>query len=423
MERQLDDPSRATHYADLLDRYSEQGGYRLETAAERVLGSLGLETSAHASPLSSLSAGQRARVRLARCLVAGADLLLLDEPGNHLDVAALEWLENYLLELRAPFLMVSHDREMLCQVTNRTFELERGKLCGYAGNYDDARRERGLRLRRQWEEYESARRRDAAAQRAAQRRMAVARRLEKAPAGVRAGRDHYRRKAAKVARTARMLRERSTEQAAKKPWEETSIPMLSFSNVSRSGDVVVTAQGIAKSYGNRTLFHDLSLCIQRGQRWAVTGPNGCGKTTLLRILAGALAPDRGSVHLGANVHIGYYAQEGDNLDPGSTPLGVCREASSDVTLVRTMLGCLKLPAELIVRPIAFLSAGERAKAAVARLLVSGASLLLLDEPTNHLEIEALEALEAALIEYPGTVVFVSHDRRFLRRLATHTCPL
>ncbi len=424
LETGVGESGAATRYAELLNRYAEQGGYQLEADAVRVLDSLGLPAAARPLLLAQLSSGQRARARLARCLLSGAKLLLLDEPSNHLDIAALEWLEQYLLHLETAFVMVSHDRTLLNRTTDRTFEIERGKLLGFAGNFDFSRQQRALRNRQDWERYDASRRRLAAAERAAERRAKLARRVQSAPRGVKESRDFYRRKAAKVARTGRLLKERAAQEAqVPKPWQEQSIPALDFSMVPRSGDVVLNLDGVSKAYGAHRLFEKLSLSVQRGERWAITGPNGCGKTTLLRIVAGDEVPDRGRVHTGTQVKAGYFAQEGENLDPTLTPVEICRQVRGDETEVRTMLACLKLPQERVTSPVASLSAGERAKTALARLLLSGANLLLLDEPTNHLEIEAREAFEAALAEYPGTVLLVSHDRYLIRKLADRVLDL
>jgi len=220
-----------------------------------------------------------------------------------------------------------------------------------------------------------------------------------------------------VARTARLLKERVVrEPEAAKPFEEAPIPRLDFSTVRRSGDIALRVEGLAKSYGAKHLFSELSFHLARGERVALAGPNGSGKTTLLRILVGLEEADAGRIQFGANVEVGYYAQEGENLDAARTPLEIC----GGHTLSRTLLACLKLGRDRVTEPVASLSAGERSKVALARLLLGGANLLLLDEPTNHLEIEAQEAVEQTLAQFPGTVLVVSHDRRFLEAIASRT---
>jgi ATP-binding cassette subfamily F protein 3 len=241
-----------------------------------------------------------------------------------------------------------------------------------------------------------------------------------APPGVRGARDFYGRKSAKVARTARILRERAAfEGEVKKPWEEQPIPELDFGVVARSGDVALTVSNLSKSYPGKRLFEGLSFHVARGERIAILGPNGAGKTTLLRMLMALETSDSGDVRVGANVRSGYFAQDVEDLDPLSTPLQIC----GSTTLPRTLLACLKIRPDRVNQPLRDLSAGERTKVAIVRLLVSGANLLLLDEPTNHLEIEAQEALEQALRQFPGAAIVVSHDRSFLAGLEARSLTL
>lgn len=387
----------------------------LEVCAEwprvaRTLGGLDLGEALWELDTARLSSGQRMRVELARCLLSDADLLLLDEPTNHLDSAARAWLEAELLEPGRTFVMVSHDRAFLARATTRTVHIERGRVEVAEGNYEQWLEWSRQRDARAWQQYETAERRIEAERRAAEERMKLSRKVAKAPPGVRTSRDFYARKAAKVARTARILLERKTmAQSAPKPWEEAPMPELDFSAVARTGDVALRLADIGKRYGGRTLFDGFDMEVRRGERVVLAGPNGSGKTTLLRLILGELQPDAGAVTLDARAHPAYLAQEGDNLPPGKTPLQLCLEVCADETRARTMLGCLKLAADQVLRPVVTLSAGERTKAGLALLLLSGANLLLLDEPTNHLEMEARAALAGALARYPGTVVMATHD--------------
>ena len=418
LESRLDDADQASRYAGLLNAYEEQGGFRLQAEAVKVLDGLGFNARERKSPMRKLSSGQRARAELARFLLAPADILLIDEPTNHLDIAAREWLEDYLAHLHAAFLVISHDRAFLNRAATRILELRRQALRAYEGNYEFYLEQRALREKQAWESYTAHERRTAASQQAANRRLALAARVAKTPLGVRASKDFYRSKAAKVARTARILRERVTgEPAAKKPWRDDPIPPLHFPNIVRTGGIVLRAEGLTKTYGEKRLFQNLSFHIQAGTRWAVLGPNGCGKSTLLRILLGQEKADSGTVQLGARIRPGYYAQEGENLDAAQSPLELCLAVHSGETWVRTILGCLRLREEAATRPLRTMSAGECAKVALARLLLSGANLLLLDELTNHLDIEAREAVEETLSRFPGTILFVSHDRYFVKTLA------
>jgi ATP-binding cassette subfamily F protein 3 len=217
-----------------------------------------------------------------------------------------------------------------------------------------------------------------------------------------------------VARTARILRERVHKgPKADKPWEEQPIPVLEFAGVRRSGDVALSVANLSKSYAAKSLFNGIGFELVRGQRLAITGPNGSGKTTLLRLILGLETADSGSVRFGANVVAGHYAQDAENLDRSATPLEICGSG----TLARTLLACLKVRPDRVDQPLAQASAGECAKVALVRLLVSEANLLVLDEPTNHLDVEAQEALEKTLEQYPGAIILVSHDRSFLDAVA------
>jgi ATP-binding cassette subfamily F protein 3 len=425
LEAQLDhDTAAANRYAERIAAYEQAGGYAFEARIHRVLDGLRFEPGAHAQPVESLSSGERMRASLARCLLSGAGILLLDEPTAHLDVRAREWLEQELVSNAAACLIVSHDRVFLNNVTTRTLALERGRMLEFGGNYDFYLEERTVRDRQEWDRFEGAQRRKAAAEDAAARRARLAAKVAEPPPGVRHSKDHYARKAAKVARTGRILRERALEEeAVPKPWEEQPIPKLLFPNVPSAPEVLLHASALSKSFGSRRIFHNLSFHVRRGERWALAGPNGSGKTTLLRILNGLLPADAGAVHTGARVRIGYYAQEGENLDLALSALDHCRLVTADETFARTLLACLRMPAGRIIRPLATLSAGECAKTALVRLMLSGVNLLLLDEPANHLERQAIEALVPTLVQFPGAIVFVSHDRYLSAQLATDTLHL
>ncbi|MEW5977098.1 MAG: ribosomal protection-like ABC-F family protein [Acidobacteriota bacterium] len=424
LETSLETAQQATHYANLLADYEARGGFQAESDTSKVLEGLGFDARERGLAVGLLSSGQRARAELARLLLTPSDLLLIDEPTNHLDLAAREWLEGYLVRIDAAYLMVSHDRFLLNQVTTRIFEIGVEGFTAFEGNYDAYREQRAVLDRQRWERYEGQQRRLQAARQSSRRRMSLARKVSHAPAGARHGKDFYGGKAARVARTARILRERAErEPKVRKPWVEDPIRTLTFPNVGRAGDVVLCVEGLSKAYDTKRLFHKLSFTVGRGERWAVTGPNGCGKTTLLRLLLGLETPDEGSIRLGAKVKLGYLAQQGENLDLDRSAVAVCRDVHEDETWVRTILGCLRLRGERAEQPVGAMSLGERCKVALARLLLSGANVLLLDEPTNHLDIEAHEAVEETLEQFPGTILFVSHDRYFLKRLAQKTLRL
>lgn len=382
LETCMHEPDAAMRYAELLSTYEAQGGFQAEAQTERVLEGLGFDARARQLPTPHLSSGQRARAELARLLLTPADLLLIDEPTNHLDLAAQAWLEAYLVRLDAAYLLVSHDRIFLSQAATRIFELRRGHLTVFEGNYDFYRVQRALSEKQAWERYQTQQRRIAAAEQAAERRMRLARDVGTKPGGGE-DRDHMGRKAAKIARTSRILRERGSRKTeVPKPWRETPIPVLDFPYVARTGDRVLRISGLTKSYGTQCLFQDLDVSIGRGERWAIFGPNGTGKTTLLRMVLGLETPEAGCIEIGAHVTFGYYAQEGENLNADLSPLALCLAVHADETWVRTILACLKLRPDQAHQAIGNMSAGERAKAALARLLLSGANVLLLDEPTR-----------------------------------------
>ncbi len=401
-------------YAELVNEYQAAGGYAAEAETERLLGGLGFAPSEWGLPPSSLSGGQRTRAALARALHADADLLLVDEPTNHLDIAARAWLEEQLSARSGACVLVSHDRTFLRRVATRVLEIERGRVTVFEDGYDEYRARRELADRQAWENYDAFERRKAAAEQAAERRSRLAVKVGTAPEGERGSRDFYGRKSAKVARTARLLRERTGRgPEVAKPWEDQPMPVLEFAGVRRSGDIALAVEDLAKSYPGKPMFEGITFHLARGERLAITGPNGSGKTTLLRVLLGREPADGGIVRFGAHVEAGYYAQDAENLDREATPLEICGPG----TLARTLLACLRVRPDRVNQPLGEASAGERAKVALVRLLVSETNLLLLDEPTNHLEIEAQKALEKTLAEYPGTIVLVSHDRSFLDAIA------
>ena len=373
----------------------------------------GLQTavSAQDSRIKGQSGGEHSREQLSRVFASDADLVILDEPTNHLDLPARVWLERMLQRLHSAAIVASHDRALLTAFADRVIEIERGKVHVYNVGYLEYRAMKQKRTAQQWADYEGYERRKAAIESAARKRDRLAAKVAEAPAGIRGSKDFYARKAAKVARTGRLLRERLSDPGVKveKPWEEQPIGNLTFDNICRAGDFALHVEGLTV----RGLFEDLTFFLRRGDRLALTGPNGSGKTTLLRVLAGQRPADAGAVRLGTNVETASIEQVlEEQLDFSRSPLEICGTS----TMARTLLGCLKLPADCLNRPLRSLSGGERTKVALARILNSSANLLLLDEPTNHLEIEAQEALEGALRSYPGTVIAVSHDRAFLAAL-------
>jgi ATPase subunit of ABC transporter with duplicated ATPase domains len=388
--------------------------------AAMVLEGLGLAEALHDAPFGTLSAGQRARAMLAALLVAPADLLVLDEPTNHLDAAGRAWLEAWLPRQEAAVVVVSHDRAFLEAAAARTFELRGGALAVHEGGYASYREAKALATRQAWQAYEGQQRRHEAAARAAAQRTGLAREIARTPDAPGLGdKAFYRHKAAKIERTAKIITARAArEPEAPKPVLDDAIPIFDWDFVPRSGDLPLAARGLAKGYGGRTLFEGLTFDLGRGERLAVVGPNGAGKTTLVRVLLGEVAPDAGEVAWGHGARPGWFGQEAEQLDFGASALENLLAVRPDPARARLLLACLRIRGDQAFQRVGTMSAGERAKVALARLLLGGANVLLLDEPTNHLDLDAREAIEATLATYPGAIVLVSHDRRFVEAIAT-----
>jgi ATP-binding cassette subfamily F protein 3 len=385
-------------YADLRDRIEHQDAFSIDHRIEEVLQGLGFNPRDFHRPAGTFSGGQQSRLMLARLLLESPDLMLLDEPSNHLDIETTAWLENYLARQPVAMVIVSHDRYFLDKVVTSIWELVFHNLQSYPGNYSQywkLKRERAKVLERQAEKQ---------AEKAADLKDYIA----KYAAGQRARQAKDREK--KLARL---------EQDQVDTMRFVEEPVMGFGEVERSGDVAIDARRISKSYAH-TLFNDFSLQIERGQRVGILGPNGAGKTTLLNILIGRQKPDSGEVRLGHKIHIGYADQNLESIPPDTTLIRAVRP-EDDLAWVdqdtRDLLARFGLTGDQVFQPVKSLSGGERSKAALARLAAQNANLLALDEPTNHLDLWACSALERSLIEFEGTVVVISHDRYFLNQIA------
>ncbi|MCE5303748.1 MAG: ABC-F family ATP-binding cassette domain-containing protein [Planctomycetaceae bacterium] len=391
----------AARYDHLQLELQQQDAYNLEHRIERVLDGLRFRRESFAQPAASLSGGEQNRLMLAKLLLAEPNVMILDEPSNHLDIEATEWLEGFLLESSAAIVVVSHDRYFLDRVTNRTLELFDGTVDSYAGNFSAYWRQKADRLLVQQRTYD-------------RQRIEI----EKTEEFVR--RNLYGQKHAQAEDRRKKL-ERMERVARPR---QIAAPPMRFPPASRSGDIVVRACRLAKAFqGQRPLFQDVAFDILRGQRWALLGPNGCGKTTLLRCLLGLLEPDQGEAILGASVTVGYFDQQLAGLADDERVVDAVRPRGQPLKLNqqqrRDLLARFGLTGDVALQQVDRLSGGERCRAALARLAAEDANLLVLDEPTNHLDLWARDALETAIKQFDGTVLFVSHDRYFVNRVADH----
>jgi ATP-binding cassette subfamily F protein 3 len=397
------EPAEHRRLAERFDRLQHElerrGGYHLDQKAVRVLEGLGLPKEAHRQPVAQLSGGQQNRLMLARLLLSESSVLLLDEPSNHLDLQATTWLEEFLVELppgRA-VIVVSHDRYFLDRVTNRTLELFRGTVDCYTGNFTAYWRQKAERLEVQRRTYEK------------QREF-----IAKTEDFIR--RNHYGQKH----QQAEDRRKKLDRLVRIEPPREIVGPPMGFPAASRTGDIVLRIEDLAKRY-DRPLFAGLSLDILRGQRWGVLGPNATGKSTLLRCVIGQVTPDAGRVSIGQAVEIGYLDQLTAGVDPQAPVVDAIRPSGKEFTEPqrRDLLARFGLQGDIVFQQVASLSGGERSRAGLARLAAEDANVLILDEPTNHLDIWARDSLEQALQQFDGTVLLVSHDRYFLNRVVDH----
>ncbi len=389
----------ATRYDRVHESLLRHDAYHLDHRIEKILHGLGFLDAEFSKPVEALSGGELNRLSLAKLLLEEPDIMLLDEPSNHLDLLATEWLEDFLRSTGAAVILVSHDRYFLDRVTNRTFELYFGTVDDYPGNfskYTELKEERLLVQTRTYEKYVED--------------------VEKAKDFIR--RNHYGMKAAQAEDRRKKL-ERMQEEPAALP-RKIETPPMSFPKAGRTGDIVFRVENLSKGF-DKPLFGNLSFDVIRGERWAVLGPNGCGKTTFLKTLLGLIPPDTGGAVHGQGVKIGYFDQQLHVLDSGERVVDAIRPEGRvfEEPARRNLLGAFGLTGDQQLQTVGSLSGGQRCRAALAKLSAEEANVLILDEPTNHLDLWARKALEKAMRRFDGTVLFISHDRYFVDQVADH----
>jgi len=405
------DPDRADEMEKILERFGEVqeeyehlGGYALEAQAREVLHGLGFEDDRIDGDVGHLSGGWKMRVAMARVLLMKPDVLLMDEPTNHLDIESIIWLEEFLRSLSGSLLMTSHDREFMNRIVSKIAEIDGGEISVYSGNYDFYERERAIREANREAAYARQQAMLAKEQRFIERFAAHA------------------AKAAQVQSRVKALEKIEKIELPKK----RRVVKFEFRQPPRSGEQVATLEGVTKQYGARLVHDHVNLTIRRGERWCVMGKNGAGKSTLLKMIAGAVPPDEGTVKLGASLQMGYFAQQ--SLDILNPDLTIEEQLQRDfphegIGVLRNLAGAFQFSGDDIDKKIRMLSGGEKTRLVMARMLLNPPNFLVLDEPTNHLDLATKEMLLEALHTFDGTMLFVSHDRAFLKGLSNRVLEL
>ncbi|GEB35724.1 MULTISPECIES: ABC-F family ATP-binding cassette domain-containing protein [Brevibacillus] len=414
LEAKMGDPAVLAdekRYQQILENYSlrseafkEKGGYSYEGAIRGVLHGLRFADMDYQTPIKTLSGGQKTRLALAKLLLQSPTILLLDEPTNYLDIETLTWLETYLQNYQGAILVVSHDRYFLDKLVTVVYEIERTRATRYVGNYSRFLDEKAARLEQDLKRFEKQ-----------QEEIA---KLE----------DFIARNIARATTTKRAQSRRKTLEKMDrldKPIMNNKSVNFSFEVAKMSGTIVMKASNLSVGYPDAVLSRGLTFEIEREERVALVGPNGIGKSTLLKTIVGQLQALAGDVHFGSNVTIGYYDQEHRNLNERNTVLGEIWDEYPNMLEkdVRTLLGNFLFSGDDVQKKISDLSGGERARVSLAKLMLKQANFLIFDEPTNHLDIFSKEVLENALYDYPGTILFVSHDRYFLNKIASRVLEL
>ncbi|MDO4438282.1 MAG: ABC-F family ATP-binding cassette domain-containing protein [Eubacteriales bacterium] len=393
-------------YSELSHRFEEENGYAIKSNVVGILKGLGFTENDFSKPVSVLSGGEKTRLSLGKLLLDEPDILLLDEPTNHLDIASISWLENYLKAYKGSVLIVSHDRYFLDRIVNKVLDIDAGKARLYTGNYT-AFAEKKASLRKDM-------------MKAYLNNQAEIKHQQEVIAKLK---QFNREKSIKRAESREKLL--SKIERVEKPFDIEDAMKLHFAPSCTSGNDVLYAEGLCKSFGSRELFSGVSLDVKRGEKLSIIGPNGTGKTTLLKIINGNETADSGEIQFGSKVQLAYYDQEHNVLNPDNTAFEEISDAYPDMsnTEIRNLLAAFLFTGDDVFKYIRDLSGGEKGRISLAKLMLSNANLLLLDEPTNHLDITSKEILEEAIKNYEGTVIYVSHDRYFINQTATRILEL
>ena len=387
-------------YSFLTDKYKELDGYSVESKIRGVLNGLGFDVSQFATTVSTLSGGQKTRLMLAKTLLLSPDVLLLDEPTNHLDINSIEWLEQYLKFYNGTILIISHDRYFLDKIVTRIFEIENTHLSVYEGNYTEYLKRKKLDMEAKLKAYEEQQKE-----------------IKRIKSIIQIQKNRRTEKSVKMAESKQKLLEKM--EIIEKPVINNKSINLRFDFDLESGNDVLTVKNLSLRF-DRQIFSNVSFEIKKGEKIALLGPNGIGKSSLLKILVGEIDNFEGEIKFGTNVITGYYEQEFKSLNAEKTVIDEIWDENPYLTQteVRTLLASFLFKEEDVFKTISTLSGGEKARLSLLKLILSKANFLLMDEPTNHLDLKAKEVLEEALLDYTGTLLFVSHDRYFIDKIAT-----